>query len=76
MTASGYVYTVNHLGKTYYYKPSEDKWVQDIKKISIGDIYFDSLLVRATLGYPDKPSKNDLPFENPFEKKKFKIEIE
>jgi len=75
MKANGHIFTVEHLGTTYYYLPSHEKWVKDIKLISLGDIYFDNILVQAKLGRPGPPKKENYSFTNKFEKKNIKFEL-
>ena len=70
MTAEGIVYMVLHCGKDYYYLPTKETWVMDMKQISLGDIYFSNRLVQMQLGKPEKPDMKNFPglSPNPYEK--------
>ena len=74
MKATGHIYTIKHQGAVYYYRPSVETWVKDMTKISLGDIYFDNILVRAKLGSPAVPGPID-GYDGDFEKKTLKFEL-
>lgn len=75
MKASGHIFIVEHLGSTYYYLPSQNTWVKDMKRISLGDIYFGNILVKAKLGSPVAPKEEDYSFTNSFGKKNISFEL-
>lgn len=61
MTAEGKLYTALHLGKDYYYLPTKEKWTLNMKEISLGDIYFDNILIQMQLGKPNYPNMEEFP---------------
>ena len=60
MTGEGVVYTVMMFGKDYYYLPTRESWTLDMRRISLGDIYF-SGLAKAYLGSPSPPDMKEFP---------------
>ena len=68
MNASGYIFRTKHRDVSYYYKPTTEKWVIDIKLVSIGDIYFQTLAAKLFIGSNKEPNKEDFPIlDQPFE---------
>ena len=77
MKAKGYIITTKFKKVDYFFKPTENKWVKDIKQIAIGDIYFTDLVVKLYMGdSPKSPSAEDFPLldYNLWERKEFTIE--
>ena len=75
MTAQGFIYTVLMYGKDYFYRPTEGIWTADMKKISLGDIYFTNKLVQLRMGNPDHPDMSEWPKLPTPDKRTIKISI-